>query len=58
MQGAPRILLVIAIVFLAGTLHAQTVSWTYVQGGFMTLDPDVGGAAVSRSTGTARLPVA
>ena len=42
MNSAPRILLVIAIGFLAGTIHAQTVNWKYVEGGWATVDPDRG----------------
>ena len=42
MNGRHRILLGIAIVFLAGSVHAQTVSWNYAEGGWGTLDPDRG----------------
>ena len=42
MSSAPRILLVIAIVFLAGAVHAQTVNWKYVEGGYGSVDPDWG----------------
>ena len=42
MNGRHRILLGIAIVFLAGTVHAQTVSWNYAEGGWGTVDPDRG----------------
>jgi hypothetical protein len=36
------ILFVIALVFLAGTAHAQSVHWKYVQAGWGSVDPDRG----------------
>ena len=42
MNNAQRILLVVAVVLLAGTVQAQTVSWRYVEGGWATIDPDRG----------------
>jgi hypothetical protein len=32
----------VAIGCLSGVAHAQTVNWTYVQGGYATFDPDQG----------------
>jgi hypothetical protein len=40
MNRALRILLVIAIVALAGVVHAQTVNWKYAEGGWGIFDPD------------------
>lgn len=42
MKAATRILLVIAIVCLAGTVHAQSPSWRYVEGGYGNWNPDRG----------------
>jgi hypothetical protein len=37
-----RILMIAVAVLVAGTVHAQTISWKYVEGGWATLDPDDG----------------
>ena len=42
MRSLWRPLLLITILLLAGTAQAQTVRWTYVEGGWITLDPDRG----------------
>jgi hypothetical protein len=42
MKGAQKILPIVAVVFLTGAVHAQTVSWNYAEGGWGTVDPDGG----------------
>ena len=42
MRSPMRILLVIGIVLLSGAVHAQTVNWKYVEGGWGAVDPDHG----------------
>ena len=42
MRGLTKILMVVVVVLVAGTVHAQTVNWKYVEGGWATLDPDYG----------------
>jgi hypothetical protein len=42
MRNLSRLSLLVALVLLAGAAQAQTVRWTYVEGGWTTLDPDRG----------------
>ena len=42
MMRALRILLIVALVCMAGAVHAQTVNWKYAEGGWGTVDPDRG----------------
>lgn len=42
MRIALRTLLVVAVVVLVGTVQAQTINWSYAEGGWGTLDPDRG----------------
>jgi hypothetical protein len=41
-RSVPKSLLLIAIAFVVGTVHAQTVNWKYVEGGWLNFDPDAG----------------
>jgi hypothetical protein len=49
------------VALLAGTVHAQTVGWNYVEGGWGTLDPDRGsredGWFVGGAVGLGKLPL-
>ena len=42
MRGVSRVLVVFAIVCLAGTAYAQSPSWRFLEGGFGSWDPDGG----------------
>lgn len=61
MKSAKTVLLVAAIILLAGTAHAQTVRWSYVEGGGASIDPDRGdrenGWFVGGSVGLGKVPI-
>ena len=40
MKNVGRVLLATAMVLLVGMVHAQTVNWKYVEGGYGGVDPD------------------
>jgi len=61
MKYVLKLMPVLAVVLLAGTVQAQTVNWTYAEGGYGRFDPDGGssenGWFLGGSVNLAKLPI-